>query len=249
MLVSGKKKNRFERVRPGLWAAWAVTCLFLPQAAFAHRDDYINETVVYLTLAHNEREAEYWLDSGANSGTAQDFLRHNAALEWGITDHWMVDGRFTAIAPSGSGPVYDSSRVETRYRFSEEGVKPLDVAVSMEVNSERRADGSTGTGIEPRLILSHDFGEKFNVTGNLSEDVPLNSGSPTLLTALGLRYNWTRFVRVGSEFQYDVGDVSGAVIPQVWFAFSPDVTLKLGYAAGIDRNPIDFARAALEVEF
>lgn len=215
--------------------------------ASAHRDDYLNETVVYLTLAKKELEAEYWFDRGWRPGPGNDFIRHNAAVEWGITDHWMVDGRVTAISVDKTR--FDSARFETRYRFSDEGVLPVDFAVSFEVNSERDPDGSTNVGMEPRIILSKDLGEKLNFTANLSEEIPVDSGTPAFLAAFGARYNWTNLIRVGSEFQYNVDEHMGSVIPQIWLAFTRDVTVKVGYSAGIDQEPEDFARVALEVEF
>jgi len=233
----------------GALTALIVAVLLCPGNANAHRDDYLNETIVYLTLARSELEAEYWFDFGRETDASADFTRHHAAVEWGITDHWMVDGRVTVLSQEGEGTQFDSSRLESRYRFFDEGTLPVDIAVSFEVHSERESDGSTTVGIEPRLILSRDFGEQWNLTTNFSEEIPLDSESPAFLAALGARFTWSQLLRVGSEIQYDFGDRAGAVIPQLWFVFSPDVTLKLGYAFGVDREPEDFARIALEVEF
>jgi len=222
--------------------------LFLcTREASAHRDDYLNETLVYLTLGQKEVEAEYWYDRGYRPEDGSDFTRHNGAIEWGITDHWMVDGRITAISDAGTD--FDSARVETRYRFSDEGTLPIDVAASFEVNSEREPDGSTTVNLEPRALLSRDFAEKFNVTANFSEEIPLDSGTPAFLAALGGRYNWSNLVRVGSELQYNFDQQIGAVIPQLWFAFPREITLKIGYSHGVDQAPADFVRVALEVEF
>lgn len=228
-------------------AILTLPCLLCPRPARAHRDDYINETVVYLTLGQKELETEYWYDRGFPSGGGADFNRHNAAVEFGITNHWMVDGRVTAVSDYDTR--FDSGRFETRYRFFDEGDRPVDTAVSLEVNSERASDGSNHAGIEPRLILSKDFAEKGNLTVNAAEEIPLNSGTAAFLGAFGARYNWTELVRVGSELQYNFEENLGAVIPQVWLAFSERVTLKLGYSVGFDQQPYDFARTALEVEF
>jgi len=217
------------------------------QTVSAHRDDFINETLVYLTLSQGELEAEYWFDDGSSSEPQGDFVRHNVAVERGVTGHWMVDGRVTAIERGTMA--FDSARLESRYRFADEGTFPVDLAVSFEVNTEREPDGSRGVGVEPRLILSRDFGETLNLTGNLAEEVPVDGGPSAFLVAFGSRFNWTRLVRVGSEVQYNVDERSGAVIPQVWLAFPHEITLKAGYSIGLDRAPDDFARIALEVEF
>lgn len=214
--------------------------------ASAHRDDYIDETLVFLTLERSELEAEYWFDRGWRPGGDGGFTRHNTALEWGITDRWMVDGRVTAIVDRGTG--WDAARLESRYRFLDEGALPIDVAVSFEINSERESDRSRTTGIEPRVILSKDFGAQLNITANVSEEIPLDAGTPMSLVALGGRFNLSRIVRLGSECQYNFDDHTGSVIPQLWLAFPRDVTVKFGYSIGLDRNTHDFARVALEVE-
>jgi hypothetical protein len=222
--------------------------LFLyPQQASAHRDDYLNETLVYLTLRRGELEAEYWFDRGWRSDDDGNFTRHNAAIEWGITNHWMVDGRITAISDNDTR--FDSGRLESRYRFFDEGELPVDLAASFEINSEREPDGSTTVGIEPRVIVSRDIEERLNFTANFSEEIPLDTGTPAFLVAFGSRYNWSNLIRVGSEFQYNFDEHFGSIIPQLWLAFPQDVTVKMGYSARIDQEPNDFVRVALEVEF
>lgn len=219
-----------------------------PRQALAHRDDYLDETLVYLTLEPHEHEVEYWFDHGTGSGPESDLIRHNTALEWGVTGHFMVDGRLTFASRGGNGTRFDSGRVESRYRFSDEGVRPVDVAASLEINTERESDGSTSTGVEPRLVLSKDVREALNFTLNLSEEIPLDSNERAFLASFGSRFNWTHLVRVGAEVHYDFDNHAGAAIPQVWFAFGHDITLKLGYSRGLDREPLDFVRGALEVE-
>jgi len=252
--VSARDNARRHRRATRVGVATALTAAailsgLVSSPAQAHKDDYLDETLVYLTLERNELEAEYWLDRGRHAASGAHFLRHNVAMEWGITDHWMVDGRATGISDDGRSTEYDSSRVESRYRFLDEGDRLLDVAVSLEVNSERESDGSTTTAVEPRLIISHDFGEKTNLTLNLSEETPLDSGTPAFLAAFGNRIDLTRLVRVGSEFQYDFMAGAGAAIPQVWLTFPHEVTLKLGYSVGLGLEPDDYVRAALEIEF
>ena len=161
----------------------------------------------------------------------------------------MVDARATLRTPDDASTRFDSARLESRFRFGDEGVWPIDLAVSGEINLEREQDGSTTVGLEPRLVFSKDVGEKLNVTLNLSEEIPLESKAPDFLVAFGTRFNWTHFIRIGSELEYDVDDDLGSVVPQLWFAFPHDITLKTGYSIGFDRSDEDFARVALEVEF
>ncbi len=229
-----------------------LATLFNDKLAFAHRDDYIGETLVYMTLEKGETEAEYWLDDGhrkqADSNKKASFLSHNLAAEHGITDRWMVDGRVTIETVQHEDTVFQSGRFETRYRFFEENEKPVDVAVSVEANTERDEEGRQQPAIEPRLILSKDF-NLLNLTLNLPEEVSLRSGKASFIPSLGLRYNATELLRFGTEVRYNTRSNEGSIIPQVWFAFPHEITLKLGYSFGFDRNEEDFTRIAIEAAF
>jgi len=215
----------------------------------AHRDDYLDETIVYLTLEQSELEIEYWIDGGRDREYSTDFYRHHAAAEWGITKHWMVDGRITIKSVEGDNTKLDGGRLETRCRFAEEGVLPVDVALSTEVNWERDEEDKIVPGVEPRAILSKDIHEKLNLTLNLSEEILLESGRCAFLVAGGIRYNWTDLLRLGTEWHHNTEEGGGSVIPQIWFAFRSGLTLKIGYSGGYGRNREDYGRIALEAEF
>ena len=212
----------------------------------AHREDYIDETLVFQTLEQHAVEPEYWFDYGTRPET--DFIRHHVALEYGITDHLMVDGRATVDDPNNDNANFDSARLEIRSRFAEEGDWPIDVALSAEANAGRLENGHYQYGLEPRLILSKDFA-KLNFTLNVAEELPVNRGAPGLELASGARYDATKLFRLGSELKYDVHEHSGAVIPQIWLALPHEITFKAGYSKSFDRNREDFMRLAIEVEF
>jgi len=218
----------------------------LPGIALAHREDYIDETLVFQTLEERALEPEYWFDIGHRP--EGDFTRHNIALEYGITDHLMVDGRVTVDDPDNSNVNFDSARLETRCRFAEEGDWPIDVALSGEANTRRLENGHYQYGLEPRLVLSKDFA-KLNFTLNVAEELPVNRGAPSLELASGARYNATKLFRFGSELKYDVHERGGAIIPQVALAFPHEITLKAGYSKGFDQNRENFVRLVIEVEF
>lgn len=226
-----------------------LSCLFLvlAPAAFAHRDDYLDETLVYLTLERHEIEPEYWIDFG-HQPHAGNFLRHHLALEYGISSRWMVDGRATAVQESG-GARFDSARLETRYRFREEGKLPVDIAISGELNTSRDELGVRQYAVEPRLILSRDFREKLNLTLNLAEEIALNRSARSFNPAFGIRYNAGRRMSFGSELKYDTEGQRGAVIPQVWFKLPHKTTIKTGFAIGFGPQRRHFGRIAFETEF
>ena len=229
-----------------------VGFLIMSDHAFAHRDDYIDETLVYLTLERHEIEPEYWLDFGRqedkDSGKRVAFLRHSFALEYGITDHWMIDGRTSIKSTHPEGTLFDSGRFETRYRFFAEGTKPIDIAISLEANTERNERGRQEPGIEPRLILSKDF-KRLNVTLNLPEEVFFKTGELAFAPAWGFRYNTTGVLRFGCEMRYNTHSHEDSVIPQIWFALPHEITLKVGYSFGFNHSKENFGRVACEVGF
>lgn len=214
----------------------------------AHRQDYIDETLVFQTVEKGVIEPEYWFDYGYRGDSDKYFQRHNLALEYGLTDHLMFDGRITVDHPENRSTNLDSGRLEMRCRFGEEGAWPVDVALSGETNMRRLEDGHHQYGVEPRLILSKDF-SKLNFTFNLAEELPVNRGAPSIELASGARYDMTQLFRFGSEIKYDVHDRSGSVIPQVWFALPREITFKAGFSAAFDRNRENFVRFAIEAEF
>jgi hypothetical protein len=214
----------------------------------AHREDYIDETLVFQTVEKGAIEPEYWFDYGYRGDSDTYFQRHNLAVEYGLTDHLMVDGRITVDHPENRSTNFDSGRLELRCRFAEEGAWPVDVAVSGEMNMLRLEDGHYQYGVEPRLILSKDF-SKLNFTFNLAEELPINRGAPSVELASGARYDMTQLFRFGSEIKYDAHDRSGSIIPQVWFALPHEITFKAGFSAAFDRNRENFVRFAIEVEF
>jgi hypothetical protein len=232
------------------WFSGAALLLLLLSARTvdAHREDYIDETLVFQTVEKGSIEPEYWFDFGHDGESDRYFQRHNFSLEYGLTHYLMIDSRVTLDHLENRNTDFDSGRLETRYRFGEEGDRPVDFALSGEINMRRLNSGHYQYGVEPRLILSKDF-SKTNVTFNIAEELPVNRGAPSAELASGVRYDLTQLFRFGSELKYDVHEHSGAVIPQVWFAFPHDITFKAGFSAGFDHNRENFARCAIEVEF
>ncbi|MGA7616632.1 MAG: hypothetical protein WBX15_15775 [Thermoanaerobaculia bacterium] len=227
--------------------ATTLALLFIPSVASAHKDDYIDETLVFLTLQRGELEPEYWFDS-VRTSDGDHFLRHNLALEYGVSDHLMVDGRITLGDSSGNG--FDAARAEVRYRFGNEGDRPVDIALSGEVNSERTPEGDRETALEPRLILSKDFlTGRANATLNLSEEIPTTGGGSSFRPAFGLRYDPSELFRIGAELQYDRQLRETSVVPQIAMTLPHDANLRFGYSKAIHHGGADFVRIALELEF
>lgn len=229
-----------------LWACLAMLAvLSFPPEALAHREDYLHETLVYLTLHRHEFEPEYWFDLGRSNSGKLGLVRHHFAAEYGITDHWMIEGR--ATLEENSRRQFGGARLETRYRFLDEGALPVDIAVSGEINAEPREGGTQVPGVELRLILSKDLGRS-NFTLNLAEEFPFHSERPAFAPAFGYRHELTRFLNLGVELKYETEDSQGSVIPQLWFLLPHRTTLKMGYLFGF-HHVKNFARIAFEMEF
>jgi hypothetical protein len=235
-------KNLSRMVLLITFFGWVIPC------AFGHKEDYIDETLVYLTLGAQEFEPEYWFDYGRLRDQGREFTRHNLSAEYGITDHWMVEGRATMEKIGGDELNFDSARLETRYRFSEEGKLPVDIAVSAEGNVERDEGGVDRYGAEPRLILSHDFA-RLNLTLNLSEEIPFDSRRDAFNVSSGFRYDAAKHFSFGCELKDDVNNHKAAVVPQVWFLLPHELTLKAGFSYGFDHNKEEFLRVVIEKEF
>ena len=226
--------------RSRIFLAFLLLLLFSASAS-AHREDYIDETLVFATLNRGEIESQYWFDVGSEDSDDL-FTRHHIVLEYGITDRWMIDGRVSGLDEDGFH--LDSSRLETRYRFFDEGTLPIDIAVSGEVNTNRDAQGHQIVGVEPRLILSKNFG-KLNLTTNLAEEFPFTRHSPSLEVRGGWQYDAAKFFRFGSELRYDTEERSVAVIPQIWLVFPHEVSFKVGYFYDFSGAHERFVRVAL----
>src|SRR5262245_30410767 len=119
------------------WACLVAMVLLRPGLAAAHRDDYIDETFVYMTLERHEFELEVWGEARvAPTHDTQGW--YTLAFESGVTSRWTLDGAAQVIQRSG-GADLGRFRSETRYRFAEEGRWPLDLAASAEYELETRS--------------------------------------------------------------------------------------------------------------
>ena len=213
---------------------------------YALSEDYIDETLVFVTLERGAVEPAYWFDIGRDD--SGDFMRHNLVLEYGITDHWMIDGRATGFDESRDGFQFDSSRLETRYRFFDQGTLPVDIAASGEINSRRDENGHQIVGIEPRLILSKELG-RLNMTLNFASEFSFSRHSPSVETRGGCEYDVNNFFHFGTELPYDTEEHAVAVIPQIWFTLPYKVTLKAGYSYDFGATHERFLRTAVVIEF
>lgn len=237
-------------MRRGVAALALAAAVCVPTPARAHRDDYIDETFVYQTLASHEGELEGWAEVHAGRDRQPAFW-YTGAFEWGVTSRWTMDAASQWLHRDGT-TTFGRFRSETRCRFSEEGRRPVDMAASLEYELEKRSvtGNENETTITPRLVLSRDLSRSWNTTLNLDFPVAISGGGLEFEYAIGTRYPAQGFVRVGTEFKQAPGERSAVLFPQIWFALPDEMTLKIGVGIGLARedDPVN-ARAAFEAEF
>ena len=226
--------------------ATGLALWLLPAALLAHKDDYLGDTFVFVTLEARELELEYWLD-------AQDEprgLRHTTGIEYGITNHLMADVSARWLQRAGGPFAFSQGFVELRYRFGEEGRHLIDPAASLEYEVRRDPEGRRRRLLEPRLVLSRDFAG-WNVTTNFFYSIVLDEpGRSSLEAAAGIRSPAFGRWSTGLEFRREVAlENETLVIPQIWYRISPEAYVKAGGGKNFAGEKGNFVRIAFEVEF
>jgi len=240
------------RLRAGLASCACLLWVSLatPRVGEAHRDDYIDETFVYTTLERGEREVELWGESRRTEAHATERWV-TGAFEYGVTSRWTLDGAFQFVDRS-AGVQWGRLRTETRYRFSEEGHGPLDLAASAEYELETSAatGGETEHTLTPRVVVSKDLTPELNTTLNLDAPISLSDGGVSFAYALGVRYPAEALLRVGTEIKGQPSQHTAVAFPQLWVALGHDTTIKVGTGIGLtDRTDRFIVRGVFETEF
>jgi hypothetical protein len=216
------------------------------QNACAHKDDYLGDTFVFVTLDHGEAEAEYWVDWRSDP---KGFL-HTAGFEYGVTDHFMLDVSARYAAPISGPDRFETEFGELRYRFGDEGEHLVDVAASLEWENDRGTPGSTHRLLEPRLVLSKDFSD-WNATVNLVETIVLARSSRSALEgAAGIRSPNFGAWNFGVELQRERAlETATRLLPQLWYRLSQATYIKAGLGYNLAGEHNHFVRVAIETEF
>ena len=221
--------------------------MFSTGPVLAHKDDYLADTFVYVTLDGGELELEYFLDGHFDPRA----LGHHFGAEYGFTNHLMGDVAARWLQNSGGPTFFHEGFVEVRYRFGEENQYIVDPAVSLEYHFEKDPDTAQPHHLlEPRLVLSKDFGG-CNLTLNVSYAVDLDTPKASAPEfAVGFRSPAFGPFQAGLELRRElVTENATNLIPQVWMHLSEDAYLKLGVAKNLAGGHESFVRLALEVEF
>jgi hypothetical protein len=159
----------------------------------------------YATQPQGNLEVEIWNDVDspkAPFSVADSLITQRLELEYGLTDHWDVAlyHVFEQGSPDRTPFHFASWRLETRYRFAEKNVWPVDVEVYLE--GERPAALDEPFELEEKLILEKDFG-RFALVANLVGEQKLARGDRRghlWEVDLGARLEVTPRLRLAAEY-------------------------------------------------
>ena len=237
--------NSSAACRAASCCAFFVGLVFSPLAS-AHKDDYLGDTFVFVTLDRGEAEAEYWIDWRSEPRG----LLHTVGFEYGMTDRFMVDFSARFAQPSSDADHFETEFAEMRYRFGDEGERPVDLAASIEFANERNDARSTHRLLEPRLVLSRDF-SGWNVTVNLVETLVLDDSRRSALEgAAAIRSPSFGAWNFGLELQRERAlENSTVLLPQLWYRVRANTYVKAGAGYDVVGEHNHFIRVAVETEF
>jgi hypothetical protein len=179
-----------------------ISTICFPELSFATREDFLKETLGYRTLRFGELEPEYWLDIWVGPLGRERHFGHSLAFEYGFTERCMMDARATLRSGDTRALIFESGRVELRYRLPQDKSLLADIALSAELNTERTDQGEYEVGIEPRIIFSREVG-KLEAPLNLAVEIGLESESPEFNPSFGVRYALLSVIQWGLEARYN----------------------------------------------
>ena len=225
-----------------LAAAALLAAGLVPGAAHADRRTLVR-AYEYATQPRGNLDLELWNDvaSPRVGGLGAATVTPRLELEYGLTDHW--DLALYHVFQQGPGEAFhlDAWRLETRYRFAERGLWPVDVMVYLEV--ERPADLAAPFEVEERLVLQRDLGG-LALVANVSAEQHLLRGDlgHRYEVDLGARYEVVPALRVGLE-GWSRTEVVGSRVT-TGFYLGPGISVatdkfwfQVGAGAGLGQSP------------
>jgi len=180
--------------------------LALPGEARADLRSF-TQTYEYTTVPQGRSAVELWHTQGRVSWDkdSPQTIEHIVEIETGITDHWDIALYNVFAQNSGGGAVmpepyhYDETKLETRYRFADRGLWPVDTLVYLEL---AKSFGQSIYAIEGKVIGARDFGD-LTVAANAILEIHLGKDAtetePEFGWAAGATYQLHPKVRAGAE--------------------------------------------------
>lgn len=223
-----------------------VLAVILPAATASADRRSFTRTYEYTTTPAGHTEVELWHTQSRDtwdSASPQRF-QQQVEIEHGLTDHWDA-AMYTAFsqvaapnAESAEAFGLDAVRLETRYRFAERGLWPVDTVAYLEVSKDF---GKGVYEIEAKAILARDF-DRFTVAANLIGEVELGHDVPETEVAFGFAggatYEVTPKFRLGAETWGGFGeyDTQVSVGPAIGLGLSPDFWLAFTTGFGLTES-------------
>ncbi len=222
----------------------SLAALLLAFPAAADRRTMIR-AYEYQTQPQGNLEFELWNEFATpRSSFADSLITHKLELENGLTDRWDVAlyHVFLQGGPQAAAEPFhfDSWRLETRYRFLDRGVLPVDLMLYFEV--ERPASLGEPCEIGQKIILEKSFGPLAFVS-NLVAEQKLGTGDNwkyELEIDLGARYEIAPWLRLAGEV-WGIREKEGTRGAKTTFYAGPSVSVAtnkfwLQVGAGIGLN-------------
>jgi hypothetical protein len=161
--------------------------------------------------------------------------RHQAELEYGITDRWDVSLYNVFRRPYGGELEYEAVKLRTRYRLTEPGLSFVDTVLYVE--AEQSVVDDKATKLEEKLIVGKDLG-RANLALNLIAEQEFENGNTGLEWgwSAGASWEFSPSFRLGAETFGGVKSVdapAGGKELEVEAWAGPAVSVTLPLRAGI----------------
>lgn len=183
----------------------------------------------YMTAYEGEREIEVYTDYDNKNGSYN--LKNQVEFEYGINSNWMASIYGVFSGGSGKDYKYSQTKLQTRYRFGEQGQYIIDPAIYLEYKIS--TDGSTA--VEFKEILSKDFGDH-NFTANIVFEKNLSKSTEwSKGYSFGFSKLFSSGIRAGIEAKGSIADQNSTLFagPNLSISSGP---LKIISAVGFGLN-------------
>lgn len=249
-------RGRWLTMGLGLVVGWGHA-----QPAWAHFRDYLVNQMYY-TTKQGEFEIEVFNDLNLSEFDHDDSYdsKHQIEFEYGLTDHLQIAYYEVYTWDRAKDWERDMFKIETKLRLAEAGQWPVDMAVYAEYKNPNGSRERRSDVVEPKLILSKDFGP-WNVIGNFIAEKTINTHSDWEFEyTAGVSYAVAPLTRLGLELKESLGDADAFgihrkdhtvyLIPGVYTNLTDHVRLLAGVGFGLTRASDDVQlKSILEIEF
>lgn len=234
-----------------LASAFTLALASVGNPAFAHQRDYlVNQS--YHTAGRGEFEVEMHNDLNLKDLDNDDTYnsKHQMEFEYGLTNRLQLAYYEVFTWDRPNDWQRDAFKIETKYRFSESGALPIDVALYGEYKNPNGHREGASDELEGKLIVSRDFGP-WNLIANLITEREINTHEDWQWEyTAGVSYALSPKARVGLELKENLGDHKLQLVPGIYASLTPNVRVLFGPAIGLTHASNDLEiKSIAEIEF